>query len=487
MSMSKNVYWGDLHRHSEFSGDGHGKVEDHMKKAFDEKLDFLVITDHAILVEDPLERAFFDVNIKNHRDRSIQDLNPKGASSLKSSLEKGDLQELHRLSEERWKEIKKKVDAFNQKGTFITLPAYEWASAKWGDRNICYEGDGKLITPSSLSELFEQLSDYKALIIPHHPGYSRGRRGCFWKVHDQKHERLIEIYSQHGSSEKVNSNPSPLHNIGMGTNVGNSVQDALNLGLKVGFVGGSDGHRVEDRYVLTGVFAEKLSRKSIFEALWERRCFATTGERITIKFSINGFGMGSIISLDTHPSIKGNVKGTGKIERIEVVKNGEVLQEIKGESEELDFRYEDKERPERPDNYYYLRVIQRDGEMAWSSPIWVSFLPEYKPVRAYLYWTPEQEVRFDVQLKKGKVILSCKNYSSKKLSEIRFSVNDKAKKDSSIKKFKTVLPFDKKEACFKARNLDRKEFLLSYRNEEDNKRTIVRTYPTEDFSCSGKL
>jgi hypothetical protein len=29
--------------------------------------------------------------------------------------------------------------------------------------------------------------------------------------------------------------------------------------------------------------------------------------------------------------------------------------------------------PESGDaNYYYVRVLQADGEMAWSSPIWVS-------------------------------------------------------------------------------------------------------------------
>jgi hypothetical protein len=27
-------------------------------------------------------------------------------------------------------------------------------------------------------------------------------------------------------------------------------------------------------------------------------------------------------------------------------------------------------------NYYYLRVVYKDGTVAWSSPIWVNYLPE---------------------------------------------------------------------------------------------------------------
>ena len=26
-------------------------------------------------------------------------------------------------------------------------------------------------------------------------------------------------------------------------------------------------------------------------------------------------------------------------------------------------------------NYYYVRVLQRDGQIAWSSPIWVNYKP----------------------------------------------------------------------------------------------------------------
>jgi hypothetical protein len=52
--------------------------------------------------------------------------------------------------------------------------------------------------------------------------------------------------------------------------------------------------------------------------------------------------------------------------------------------------------PERPDNYYYVRLVQSDGNLAWSSPTWVSYLPELPEARGYLYWLPRVELRFEV-------------------------------------------------------------------------------------------
>ncbi len=63
--------------------------------------------------------------------------------------------------------------------------------------------------------------------------------------------------------------------------------------------------------------------------------------------------------------------GTAYISRIEVVKNNNLLQAIPGTGSHLDFFLDDG--PEKVEDFYYIRVTQRDGEMAWSSPIWVTF------------------------------------------------------------------------------------------------------------------
>ena len=76
-----------------------------------------------------------------------------------------------------------------------------------------------------------------------------------------------------------------------------SVQDAWMMGLRIGVIGGSDGHNLfGDRIQgLTGVYATELSRAGIFEAIRKRHCYATTGDPIELEFRVNGHLMGSEI------------------------------------------------------------------------------------------------------------------------------------------------------------------------------------------------
>ncbi len=39
---------------------------------------------------------------------------------------------------------------------------------------------------------------------------------------------------------------------------------------------------------------------------------------------------------------------------------------------ELEFQYADQDQAPG-ESYYYLRVAQKDGEMAWGSPVWVNY------------------------------------------------------------------------------------------------------------------
>ena len=89
---------------------------------------------------------------------------------------------------------------------------------------------------------------------------------------------------------------------------GASVQDALALGHRLGFVGGTDNHYAQpgstrcpkggvdfrDRVTggLTAVFAPALTSEAILAALRARRCYATTGARMILDFRVEGRPMG---------------------------------------------------------------------------------------------------------------------------------------------------------------------------------------------------
>jgi hypothetical protein len=133
--------------------------------------------------------------------------------------------------------------------------------------------------------------------------------------------------------------------------------------------------------------APEHTREALFTALYNRSCYATTGERIILGFSIAGIPMGSELSTKVKPGLvynrhlTGYVAGTSLIKEIEVIRNGKLIHTLYPNEFSLEFSFDDSEMitqtalrgaGEAPDFvYYYLRVLQEDGHMAWSSPIWI--------------------------------------------------------------------------------------------------------------------
>jgi hypothetical protein len=160
------------------------------------------------------------------------------------------------------------------------------------------------------------------------------------------------------------------------------VRDALARGYKLGIVGSGDSHNGHpgrrDPGALTaglmGVYAEELTRESIWKALQERRVYATSGARIIIDFHINNEIMGQIIPVgdeQTVRNITGRVIGTDVIKEVAIIKNGSTLYAEKGRGRDMTISYSDKTSVKAED-YYYLRAIQEDDAIAWSSPVWLN-------------------------------------------------------------------------------------------------------------------
>ena len=270
----------------------------------------------------------------------------------------GDHDHAYETSEEMWRMAQKATARYHEPGRFVTFLGYEWA--KWrrngdGDRNVYYLEDNRPMYRSDDGHypnppaLFEALKNETAIVIPHHPAEIGNH--CDYKDHDPEADRLIEIYSVWGNSERsVNDgNPYPVRfpqrtpesPVDAGEAPAGFVQRALELGWRVGFTGGGDdhsGHPGDDRGKLQpwsykggllGVHAPERTREAIWDALWNRHCYATTGARIIVEFSVSGAPMGSELSLGERPelakqrTIRATVHGAAPIERIEVVRNNE--------------------------------------------------------------------------------------------------------------------------------------------------------------------
>jgi len=301
------------------------------------------------------------------------------------------------LDERKWELIKKAAEKYYSSGKFVTFLGFEWSSAQfydpeghmYGHKCVYYPGlEGEYyshLLPEyrTPEKLWEKISKFGGISIAHHPAYAESKDcvwGTNWKYHNDELHPLVEIYSKHGLSE-VFGNKWPLFS----QDPERFVQKALEKGYKLGFVGGTDTHisrpasnmpefRRGIRYPkggLTAVWAEELTRESIFNALKNRRCYATTGERIIVKFKIGENYMGSIIpfsSLQDKINLYIFVAGTDRLEKIEIIKNNKVIESKSTNDEFLEFEYTDI--PEK-NSFYYIRVTQVDGNMSWSSPIWI--------------------------------------------------------------------------------------------------------------------
>ncbi len=297
-----------------------------------------------------------------------------------------------------WRGRMEQMDEWTEDGRYVVIPGYEWTSAKYGHRNVYYRDTGwpyfdnnpgpghNAIGPESRSpaDLWQSLRDCgaRAITIPHHT--SVGFFPVDWSYRDPEFDRLVEIYSTWGNSEYYGA---PFPGQAGDRLEGLGALDALKMGHRLGLMASSDchdgnpgnanwsnrqphiHHRLGSGFI--AVLAEELTRGAVWDAMYARRCYATTGTRIVLDFRVNGAIMGSEIRASSGEQrvIEAEVTGTAPLDRLELVRDGEVIvtQDCRGTAESL--RVEDVE--PHGSCFYYLRVFQTDGEMAWSSPVWI--------------------------------------------------------------------------------------------------------------------
>jgi hypothetical protein len=343
------VFWGEMHGHTNLS-DARGPIDAYFVTARDvAKLDFCAISDH--------------------------DHGGVGKPELWG---------------EKWELTRQKVREYHEEHKFVTLLAYERDSYPWYcNLVIYYRGDeGKMVRGEvdgeiTREELKQLLNREDVLVVPHTTSFYPSGTD-FTKIPLDLMTPLIEVYSRWGTDEYF-GNPNPVKIEARG----GFWRDALEKGARMGCIAGSDDHATSPglktnvgrftnlRYEnpgITAVLAKELTREAVFEALKNRRCYGTNGARIMVDFRLNGHVMGSELRLerDQKRSLYIKVTGAGSLKRVSLVKNGQdyMAFNIDGweqELEELIFEYE----AERSVDYYYLRVEQMDGGMAWTSPIWI--------------------------------------------------------------------------------------------------------------------
>lgn len=344
------ILWGDLQNHSNKS-DGSATPEQHFRYARDvAALDVYSLTDH------------------DHWGMLFLDQNPS-----------------------MWREIQALTKSFHDPGRFVTLLGFEWTNWISGHRHVLYfEDEGEVLSSvdpayDTPQKLWAALRGQKALTIAHHS--AGGPVSTDWSIPpDPELEPITEIVSVHGVSEALDA-PAVIHR----PVPGNFVRDALDRGYRLGFLGSSDGHDGHPGLAhlaaatggLAAILAEDLTREAVYEALKARRVYATSGPRIVLRATLGGYPMGSeipVAAVDPQaegaiPGVPGNtllvrVLGTAEISYVEVVRSGQVVERVDGHGEvraNFALGFEGLAEGE----YIYVRVVQADGGLAWSSPFFL--------------------------------------------------------------------------------------------------------------------
>ncbi len=330
--MGKNdkrqeIFWGEIHGHTEMS-DGTGKFEGLYTNARNVGcLDFAASADHA---------CYFTDN--------------------------------------QWEWMQDITNSFNKNREFCTLIGYEWAGNQ-GHRNI-YTSSRRLklfrgmYKPTvNLDAVYKEFEGIKNIVAGPHTGHT----GDFWRFHNRQVERFLEIYSMWGHFDKL-------------------ANKILNQGAILGFTGGGDCHsgnvffspedrngqgktahftsyQIRYKCGITGAFLEDLDRENLIYCLRNRKTYATTGDRILVDFSISQIKMGEIGKVED-VLIKADIHGCDTIKKIEVIRNGKIIKKEYIDKMDVVFNYEDND-IEKGKYWYYLKITQKNKEVAYTSPVWL--------------------------------------------------------------------------------------------------------------------
>jgi len=284
-----------------------------------------------------------------------------------------------RLPEVDWLRNCRNAEIFNDPGRFTAFQAWEFTGMKHPVAGTGADSHRCVLFPDATSEIVHWYRDGRVLAAPDLARHFSGRRVLLHHHHpsgfditDDSNERNIEICSGWWNCMERDRFVEALHGL-------------LAKGLRLGFIGASDNHERDPGLggALTGVWAEENTRESIFDALWNRRIFATTGIRPELRFQIADAFMGSDTHTDVPPHLRVQVSCDRCIERVTIIRDGLPVHAQDFGSESAEVVWQDGACTPG-EHYYYAHVrfvgteanpywncASAVGVNAWTSPVWV--------------------------------------------------------------------------------------------------------------------
>ena len=333
---------GDFHRHTEISPDGagDGSLDDYFRYMMDAaSMDTGIVSDHNAGIE-----------------------------------------------EYTWWRTEKAIDLYHIPGGYTPLFGYE-RSVPYpnGHRNVVFAQRGVHVLPISQEEnqnrvntgpiLYPYLKQNRGICMPHSLATDQGTD---YRDNDPEVEPLVEIYQGYHANYEYAGAPraetadynvethGPYRPLGFYWN-------ALAKGLKLGTESSSDHVSTHSSYTM--IYTPTTVRRDIVESMRRRHAYGAT-DNIVLDFRARdrqgGEGMmGDSFNAASAPVLHVKVLGTSAIETVEIIKDGKFIYRTEPNAASAEFDFNDSASA-AGQSWYYVRVMQADRQMAWSSPIWVT-------------------------------------------------------------------------------------------------------------------
>lgn len=292
-----------------------------------------------------------------------------------------------RMSLANWAAGKHEADSVNQDGTFVGMYGQEWGVISGGGHVLVF-GTDKLIgwdageyqvfvAKSDYTHLFDTVYKYGGFCYLAHPQQT-DYSGIFSNPYVAKWDSVVRgcsIRSGPATSTNVTeTDPST-------TDYTARFHDLLRLGYHAAPVANQDNHNTtygRANQQRTAVLATSLSRANVLDALNKRRVYATMDHNLQVRFTSGTHQMGEIFSSTSPVPLRVTAHdpdGGESITKIEIFSGvpgsgsaPTVLTSVTG-AESL---VVNQTQTNGTTVYYYARVTEADGQMAWTAPVWVT-------------------------------------------------------------------------------------------------------------------
>lgn len=328
-----NIYFGQLHAHTNLS-DGTGSVEeafDHASKV--EDLDFFAVTDHS----DSFDNA--DAGAIGADGRSISADWAAGKQAA-ASVTNEDFVGLFGF-EMTWPEDK-------QLGHISTFNTPGWQTRDQEDfENV----------PTALENYYKALTTVPGSVSQfNHPDIIHGDFERF-DHYSPEYDEAISLLEIAGEDGAVDCEYYHL---------------ALDKGWHVAPTNNQNNHNGQwgdASRARTVILAETLTEEALYDAMKDRRVYATQDSDLTVYYTLNGAVMGSILPKSEEAEITVFLSDPTDeaIGNVEVVADGRTVltEQVGTPAQMLELSVPGGY------SYYYLRVTQPDGDVAVTAPVWM--------------------------------------------------------------------------------------------------------------------